>query len=90
MWRHQSLCRVIYVIYKSGHFRFVDGLFGGGVPDDRSIFKCWSNKGLITVWFVWSWAFAGVTSKKDKGAIGFLYDSIYLVVLGQFAIDIYA
>ena len=26
-----------------------------------------------------SWAFAGVTSKKDKGAIGFLRDSIHLV-----------
>ena len=29
------------------HFRFVDVLFGCGVPDDRSVFKCWSNKGLI-------------------------------------------
>ena len=24
-------------------------LFCGGVTDDRSVFKCWSNKGLITV-----------------------------------------
>ena len=29
-------------------------------------------------------------SKKDKGAIGFICDSIYLVVPGQFAIDICA
>ena len=28
--------------------RFVDGLFGAGVPDDRSVFKCWHNKRLIT------------------------------------------
>ena len=52
LWRRQSLCRVIYVMYISGgsplhHFMFVDVLFGGGVPDDRSVFKCWSNKGLI-------------------------------------------
>ena len=49
LFRRQSLCRVIYVMYISGgsplhHFRFVYVLFGGGVPDDRSIFKCWSNK----------------------------------------------
>jgi hypothetical protein len=37
-----------------------------------------------------SWAFAGVMPKNDKGTIGFLCDSIYLVVPGQFAIDIYA
>ena len=29
-------------------------------------------------------------SKKDKGGIGFLCDSIYLVVSGPFAIYIYA
>ena len=29
-------------------------------------------------------------SKKDKGVIGFFGDSIYLVVPGQFAIDMYA
>ena len=29
------------------HFRFFDVLFGGGVPDDRSVFKCCSNIGLI-------------------------------------------
>ena len=57
LWRGQSLFRVIYVMYISGssllhHYpdlRFVYVLFGGGVPDDRSVFKCWSNKGLITV-----------------------------------------
>ena len=42
LWRRQSLCRVIYVMYISGgsplhHFRFVDVLFGGGVIDDRSV-----------------------------------------------------
>ena len=52
LWCCQSLCRVIYVMYISGsspllHFRFVDVLFGGGVPADRSAFKLWSNKGLI-------------------------------------------
>ena len=52
LWCRQSLCRVIYVMYISGgsplhHFRFVDVLFGGGVPDDRSVFKLSSNKGLI-------------------------------------------
>ena len=52
LWRCLSMCRVIYVMYISGgsplyHFRFVDVLFGGVVPDDRSVFKCWSNKGLI-------------------------------------------
>ena len=52
LWRRQSLCRVIYVKYISGdsplhHFRFVDVLFGSGVPDDKSVFKCWSNKGFM-------------------------------------------
>ena len=43
------------------------------------------------IWLVFrSWASAGVMSKKDKGAIAFLRDSIYLVVPGQFAIDVYA
>ena len=54
LWRRQSRCRVIYVMYISGgsplhHFRFVDVLFGGGVQDDNSVFNCWSNIGLITV-----------------------------------------
>jgi hypothetical protein len=45
----------------------------------------------IMIWLVFiSWAFAGFASQKDKGAIGFLCDSIYLVVPGQFAIYIYA
>jgi hypothetical protein len=47
-----SQCVELYVMYMSGgsplhHFRFVDVLFGGGVPGDRSVFKCWSSKGLI-------------------------------------------
>ena len=29
------------------HFRFVYVLFDCEVPDDRRLFKCWSNKGLI-------------------------------------------
>ena len=36
------------------------------------------------------WAFAVVTSKKDKDAIGFLRYSKLLVVPGQFAIDNHA
>ena len=42
LWRRQSLCRVIYVMYIFGgsplrHFSFVDVLLGGGVPDDRRV-----------------------------------------------------
>ena len=70
------------------HLCFVDDLFGGGVLDDRNVFKCWSNIGLIIV-CNWSWAFAGLTSKKDEDDIGFICDSIYLVVSGQFVIDSY-
>ena len=53
------------------HFKFVDFVFGGGVPDGRGIFKCWSNIviGLATVW-------SGITSKKTEGAIGFLGDGM--------------
>ena len=58
-------------------------LFGGGVPDadGRSVFECGSDVGLVAVCLVWSWAFAGVTSKKGEGAICFLPDSVYVVVL---------
>ena len=36
-------------IYCFGCFRFSDLLFGGGVPDDRSVFKCCSNRGVIVL-----------------------------------------
>ena len=93
LWRRLSLCRVICVMYISGgwplhHFRCVD-VFVWWWDPDGNVFNCWSNIGLKTIWFDWSWAFAGVTSKKDEGAIGFLCDSIYLVVPRPFAIDIY-
>ena len=29
------------------YFRCVGVLFGGGVPDDRSVFKCWSGLGHL-------------------------------------------
>ena len=45
--------------------------------------------GLIAVCFDWSWAVAGVASKKGEGAICFLCDCIYMVVPGQFAINVY-
>jgi len=78
----------VFVDMALHHFKFVDFVFGVGVPDGRSIFKCWSNIviGLATVCFDWS----GITFKNTQGAIGFLGDGIYVVVSGQFAIGIYA
>ena len=53
------------------------------------MFECWSDIGLVRVCFDWSWAVVGVTSKKDEGAICFFYDSIYMMVPRQSAIDIH-
>ena len=50
----------------------------------------WSDIGLVAVCLDWSWAVAGVASKKGEGAICFLCDCIYTVVPGQFAINVYA
>ena len=61
------------------HFKFVGVLFGGGFPNDKSVFKWWSNIGSITVLFDLSWEFASITFKKGERVIGFLCDSIYNV-----------
>ena len=45
LWRRHSLYRVKHIMYMTcglplQYFRCVGVLFGGVVPDDRSVFKC--------------------------------------------------
>ena len=47
-----------------------------------------SDISLVAVRLDWSWAVAGVVSKKGEGAICFPCDCIYIVVPGQFAINV--
>ena len=72
------------------HFELADVLFGGEVPDSRSVFECRSDICLVIVRFDWSWAVGGVMSKKSERAIWFLCDCSCVMVPGQFAVDIYA